>query len=150
MVQLYIVCNLDPNLEDYNNKIVSVIVAEMPEVVLAESGINFFAFHRCKDRRAWKICYISLLWLVVAVTLWISDRINCTFWLHVDFPYLHSLWHIFIFLSCYLACVLCAYLYAMQEAPSELKPQICYWPVNSFEHGVPYVHITPPSTKFCP
>lgn len=100
---------------------------------------------RCTDRRAWRLCYFTILWLVVAVTVWLSDRINCNLWLSVGFPYLHSLWHIFAFLASYIGCVLCAYLHASREAPW-LNPQIHYWPSNHFEHGVPYVYIKSPMT----
>ena len=88
---------------------------------------------------------MMLLWMVVAVTVWLSDRINCNLWLSIGFPYLHSLWHIFAFLASSIGCVLCAYLHASREVP-QLKPQIHYWPSNLFEHGVPYVYIKSPMT----
>ena len=103
--------------------------------------------YRCREKRAWRLCYGTLLWLVVAITVWLSDRINCNFWLSINFPYLHSLWHIFILLSSYSGCVLCAYLHAKRETP-QMNPEIHYWPHNNFVYGVPYVHIDPPI--YCP
>ena len=95
---------------------------------------------RCSDRRAWRLCRVSVFWLLVAVVLWLSDRANCHFWLRVNFPYLHSLWHVLIFVAAYVACVLFAFLYACREHP-QLRAHIHYWPSNECEHGVPYVHI---------
>ena len=53
---------------------------------------------------------------------WVNDRFLCeVFWFH--FPYLHSGWHIMIFLSAYTACVLFAYFQATHERP-ELDAQL--------------------------
>ena len=48
------------------------------------------------------------LW-VLAVTCWVNDRMFCSWWASVGFPYLHGAWHILIFLASYTAVVLFAY-----------------------------------------
>ena len=83
--------------------------------------------------------------LVVAVTCWIFDRIFCDFWLKLNIPYFHSLFHILIFLSANSSIVLFAYFSAVEKAP-QLKPSLCFWPSinissSSFAKlcSVPYV-----------
>lgn len=112
-----------------------LISMALPAVLLL-----FQEMKECSDRRAWRLCRVSVFWLLVAVVLWLSDRANCHFWLRVNFPYLHSLWHVLIFVAAYVACVLFAFLYACREHP-QLRAHIHYWPSNECEHGVPYVHI---------
>lgn len=83
--------------------------------------------------------------LVVAVTCWICDRVFCDFWLKLNIPYFHSLFHILIFLSANSSIVLFAYFSALEKSP-QLKPQLCFWPSinissSSFAKlcSVPYV-----------
>ncbi|KAK5637777.1 hypothetical protein RI129_000040 [Pyrocoelia pectoralis] len=60
--------------------------------------------------------------------------------LQINFPYLHGLWHVFIFISSYTACVLFAYFSVKEEKPDK-KATLKYWPKNDFELGIPYVSI---------
>ncbi|CAF3314860.1 unnamed protein product, partial [Rotaria sp. Silwood2] len=46
----------------------------------------------------------------IAVTIWICDRIFCSFWISISFPYLHAIWHVLIIFSSNEAIVVCAYL----------------------------------------
>ena len=57
----------------------------------------------------------AVLWLL-AVVFWTNDKFLCDSFWH-KFPYLHSGWHILIFLSAYTACVLFAYFHVLQERP---------------------------------
>lgn len=74
------------------------------------------------------------------------DRLFCDAWLSIDFPYMHGVWHILIFIASYTALVLGAYINALEEIPDQ-KPQLRYWPRNDFEWGVPYISIKKPYSK---
>ena len=58
------------------------------------------------------------LW-VLAVTCWVNDRVFCSWWASVGFPYLHGAWHILIFLASYTAVVLFAYFEVKKNMRSE-------------------------------
>lgn len=79
------------------------------------------------------------MWLA-AVFCWVNDRLLCEAWSSINFPYLHGLWHVFIFISSYTACVLFAYFSVKEEKPDK-KATLKYWPKNDFELGIPYVSI---------
>ncbi|XP_065165577.1 alkaline ceramidase [Atheta coriaria] len=76
----------------------------------------------------------------IAVFCWVNDRLLCEAWSSIQFPYLHGLWHIFIFIASYTACVLFAYFAVREERP-EKRAVLRYWPRNDFELGIPYVLI---------
>jgi len=79
------------------------------------------------------------LW-VLAVTCWVNDRIFCSWWASVGFPYLHGAWHILIFLASYTAVVLFAYFEVKNNMRSE-TPILRYYPSDDFQLGVPYVQL---------
>ena len=84
---------------------------------------------------------------VIALTSWITDSLFCHAWQAINFPYMHCLWHIFIALASYQACVLYAYFDALEEVPNQ-QPIIHYWPHDSFGIcGIPYVHFKVSSAK---
>ncbi|XP_022902214.1 alkaline ceramidase isoform X2 [Onthophagus taurus] len=83
----------------------------------------------------------------VAVFCWINDRLLCEAWSAIKFPYLHGLWHIFIFIASYTACVLFAYFSVREEKPEE-RAVLRYWPKNDFELGIPYVSIKTAQVDF--
>jgi alkaline ceramidase len=64
---------------------------------------------------------------VVAVTIWVSDRMFCSFWLSISFPYLHSLWHVLILFSSNEAIVVCGYLTIKQQNP-QANLHLHFWP----------------------
>lgn len=64
----------------------------------------------------------------------------CEVWKTLGFPYLHGFWHVLIFLAAYTGVVLFAYFDVKNHHPHE-QPMIKYWPVDSFELGVPYVEL---------
>lgn len=74
----------------------------------------------------------------LAMTCWVNDRMFCSWWAGVGFPYLHGVWHILIFLASYTVVVLFAYF----EVKNNMKwetPVLRYYPSDSFQLGVPYV-----------
>ena len=58
------------------------------------------------------------LWMV-AVVCWVNDRMFCSWWASVGFPYLHGAWHVLIFLASYTAVVLFAYFEVKNNMHSE-------------------------------
>lgn len=74
------------------------------------------------------------------------DRMFCDAWLYIDFPYMHGVWHVLIFIAAYTALVLGAYFSVSEERP-EQKPELKYWPHNDFELGVPYIIVKYPYKK---
>lgn len=100
----------------------------------------FFFFFRDNNTRIHRLGIRCALVWVLAVFCWINDRLLCDAWSSISFPYLHGLWHIFIFIASYTACVLFAYFSVREERPLE-KAVLRYWPRNDFELGIPYVCI---------
>ena len=82
----------------------------------------------------------SFIFWLTAVLCWINDRLYCEIWSSIGFPYLHGFWHVLIFLAAYTAVVLFAYFDVKQNHPHE-TPLIQYWPIDSFELGIPYCQL---------
>ncbi|XP_063971994.1 alkaline ceramidase [Diachasmimorpha longicaudata] len=108
-------------------------------------GIPAFAYmfielKRTKSARVYRLgVRCGAIWLL-AVACWLNDRLFCDTWLSLNFPYLHALWHLFIFIASYTATVLFAYFSVKQERPQQ-QPLLKYWPRDNFELGIPYVTI---------
>ena len=82
-----------------------------------------------------------LVMLVIALICWVSDRVQCNFWLLVGFPHLHAMWHILIAITACQGCVMYAYFDACAEV-GHMSPTIKFWPDDSWEYfGVPYVDL---------
>ena len=82
----------------------------------------------------------SLIFWVTGVLCWISDRMCCEMWTNLGFPYLHGFWHVLVFRAAYTAVVLLAYFDVKNNHPYE-QALIRYWPVDTFEFGIPFVHL---------
>ena len=82
----------------------------------------------------------SFIFWLTAVLCWINDKLYCEIWSSIGFPYLHGFWHVLIFLAAYTAVVLFAYFDVKQNHPHE-TPLIQYWPIDSFELGIPYCQL---------
>ena len=72
---------------------------------------------RCDNRRLRQLGAHCLGMCAVAVTIWICDRVFCSFWLSISFPYLHSIWHVLILFSSNEAIVVGAYLLIKHQSP---------------------------------
>lgn len=113
--------------------------------VLMVLGIPALVFmvlelRRVKDGRVYRLGVRSCAVWLLSVSCWINDRLFCEVWSSINFPYLHGLWHILIFIASYTVCVLFAYFSVSDEKPLQ-KPVLRYWPRNDFELGIPYVAI---------
>ncbi|NWH39812.1 ACER1 ceramidase, partial [Chloropsis hardwickii] len=111
-------------------------------------ALNCIAFHllyltwrelkKCNDKRVHQMAKVMVMWWVLAITSWISDRWLCWFWQAVNFPYFHSFWHVLIAMSLLYCCPLVIYFNILYEMPS-FKPKLEYWPSDSWPVVVPYV-----------
>ena len=63
---------------------------------------------RCPGRR-------SIVFWLLAVLCWINDRVLCSLWSSLGFPYLHAAWHILVFLASYTAIVIFAFFEAKEK-----------------------------------
>jgi alkaline ceramidase len=100
-----------------------------------------FVLVSCDDERVYKLGVRCCAIWVIALSSWLSDRLFCSLWENIGFPYLHCIWHIFIFLTTYQACVLLAYFSARTEVPEQM-PVIEYWPNNTWNFwGIPFVKL---------
>merc|ERR1711923_530883 len=78
----------------------------------------------------------------MAIVCWFNDRIFCSWWASLGFPYLHGAWHILIFLASYTAAVLFAYFDVRNNRKLDI-PLLRYFPSDPFELGVPFVQLKP-------
>ncbi|NXX41192.1 ACER1 ceramidase, partial [Tricholaema leucomelas] len=121
--------------------------------VLNAYVLNCIAFHllyltwrelkKCKDRRVHRMAAVMVMWWVLAISSWISDRWLCGLWQAINFPYFHSLWHVLIALSLLYLCPLVIYFDVNYEMPS-FRPKLGYWPSDSWPIVVPYVALEEP------
>ena len=72
---------------------------------------------RCDNRRIKHLGIHCLSVGTVAIAIWICDRLFCSFWLSISFPYLHSIWHVLILFSSNEAIVVCSYLLVKYQYP---------------------------------
>uniref|UniRef100_A0A0N4ZB82 Alkaline ceramidase n=1 Tax=Parastrongyloides trichosuri TaxID=131310 RepID=A0A0N4ZB82_PARTI len=79
-----ILCFIEPSLNAIALMLFSIPGCFVIYYEGKNSGIEEAA--RCVDR-------IFLLW-GLAATFWVSDRIFCDFWLYIEAPYLHAIFHI--------------------------------------------------------
>ncbi|KFW74247.1 Alkaline ceramidase 1, partial [Manacus vitellinus] len=116
-------------------------------------ALNCIAFHllyltwrelkKCNDKRVHRMAAVMVMWWVLAITSWISDRWLCWLWQAINFPYFHSFWHVLIALSLLYCCPLVIYFDVNYEMPS-FKPKLEYWPSDSWPVVVPYVTLEEP------
>ena len=130
-----------------NFTFISLVFAFMLHKLLAYSNFVIVSFiysiynlRHEDDPQATYLGRRSVIFWFLAVVCWVSDRLYCEFWLSVGFPYLHSIFHVVMFIACYTAIVLFAYFEVKRNHPHEW-PLIKYWPQESFELGIPYVQL---------
>ncbi|NXI46786.1 ACER1 ceramidase, partial [Galbula dea] len=111
-------------------------------------ALNCIAFHllyltwrelrKCNDKRVHRMAAVMVMWWVLAISSWLSDRWLCGLWQAINFPYFHSFWHVLISVSLLYCCPLVIYFDVNYEMPS-FKPKLGYWPSDSWPIVVPYV-----------
>ncbi|XP_051153208.1 alkaline ceramidase [Leptopilina boulardi] len=103
-------------------------------------GILLIELKWTKSTRVYRLgLRCGAMW-ILAVFCWLNDRLFCETWMNLNFPYLHALWHLFIFIASYTVTVLFAYFSVKDEKPHQ-SPLLKYWPRDDFELGIPYVTI---------
>ncbi|XP_053612854.1 alkaline ceramidase [Plodia interpunctella] len=116
-------------------------------MALPAIGFLYKELSRSNCPRVYRLGLRCVAVSLLAMFCWVLDRLFCDAWLSIDFPYMHGVWHILIFIASYTAVVLCAYFNVLDERP-EQKPQLRYWPRNHFEFGIPYVTVKHPCLKY--
>ncbi|NXA24774.1 ACER1 ceramidase, partial [Ibidorhyncha struthersii] len=116
-------------------------------------ALNCIAFHllyltwrelkKCNDKRVHRMAAVMVMWWVLAISSWISDRWLCGLWQAINFPYFHSFWHVLIAMSLLYCCPLVIYFDVNYEMPS-FKPKLGYWPSDSWPVVVPYIALEEP------
>ncbi|XP_051495755.1 alkaline ceramidase 1 [Apus apus] len=116
-------------------------------------ALNCIAFHmlyltwhelkKCNDKRVHRMAAVMVVWWVLAISSWLSDRWLCGLWQAVSFPYLHSFWHVLIAMALLYFCPLVIYFDVSYEMPS-FKPMLKYWPSDSWPVVVPYIALEEP------
>ena len=98
----------------------------------------------CDNPQVKALAYRSVFTAFTAITLWILDRAMCDFWIWINAPVLHSIFHVLIFFSSSSSIVLFAYFKAAEKA-SHLAPDIAYWPSSKRVHQlfcIPYIYFS--------
>ncbi|KAK2541982.1 Acer1 [Columba livia] len=132
--------------------VVSTLMSFVKPAVNAYA-LNCIAFHllylmwrelkKCNDKRVHRMAAVMVLWWVLAISSWISDRWLCGLWQAIGFPYLHSFWHVLIAISLLYCFPLVIYFDVRNEMPS-FKPKLGYWPSDSWPVVVPYIALEEP------
>ncbi|NWQ83104.1 ACER1 ceramidase, partial [Columbina picui] len=118
-------------------------VGTMTSMVAILRSIALAVSCRCNDKRVHRMAAVMVLWWVLAISSWISDRWLCGLWQALSFPYLHSFWHVLIAISLLYCFPLVIYFDVRNEMPS-FKPKLGYWPSDSWPIVVPYINMEEP------
>ncbi|NXJ10070.1 ACER1 ceramidase, partial [Odontophorus gujanensis] len=116
-------------------------------------ALNCIAFHllyltwrelkKCDDKRVHRMAKAMVMWWVLAITSWLSDRWLCWLCQAINFPYFHSFWHVLIAVSLLYCFPLVMYFDITYEMPA-FKPKLEYWPSDSWPIVVPYIAMEEP------
>ncbi|XP_015742246.1 alkaline ceramidase 1 isoform X1 [Coturnix japonica] len=116
-------------------------------------ALNCIAFHllyltwrelkKCDDQRVHRMAKAMVLWWVLAITSWLSDRWLCWLCQAINFPYFHSFWHVLIAVSLLYCFPLVMYFDVTYEMPA-FTPKLGYWPSDSWPIVVPYIALEEP------
>jgi len=80
----------------------------------------------------------AVLTFVLAIVFWVLDSHLCSFWLKINFPYLHTFWHVLVTFGAYEAFVAMSFCYADFTVP-EKKPQLTTSSLKNF--GLPFISL---------
>nr|XP_056723562.1 alkaline ceramidase 1 [Euleptes europaea] len=99
------------------------------------------------DPRMQRLGITVVIWWVVAISCWITDKFFCEFCRKINFCYLHSLWHIFINMALMYLSTFIIYLDTFYDLPGS-EPKLSYWPSEKSPISLPYI-IFKKSQKWC-
>lgn len=82
------------------------------------------------------------------MVFWILDKILCDFWVSINLPYFHSVFHLIAFYSAYWSIVLYSYFKAI-DTVTQFRVSINYWPQNEKLQAIsiPYIQFSLHSTN---
>ncbi|XP_064652291.1 alkaline ceramidase 2-like [Lineus longissimus] len=124
--------------------ILAIIIPAVTPVILQFLGIPCFYVHfrtmrRCDCPEVVKLGNRAGVIFLLATACWLADQMFCPFWISINFPYLHSFFHI---LAAFAACssiTSFVYIEAIEKVP-EQNPHLKYWPSNEWKVlSVPYI-----------
>ncbi len=132
-------CCLKPKLNAY-----FLMAFSLPIMSLLYAQVK-----RCENQLVIDLSRRTFITWALSVTCWILDRAFCDFWIRIDMPYMHSVFHVLVFLSSYSSVVLYAYFTAIYKVPY-LEPKLCYWPPNSVTKDSDFQFLYLPYVAFMP
>lgn len=102
----------------------------------------------CESKRVAELGKRTVLVWIIAVVLWVLDRVFCDIWLQLDLPYFHSVFHVIAFFSSYWSFVLFCYFRAVDTVPQH-KASISYWPERESLSliAIPYIEFANPNSN---
>ncbi|CAF1121573.1 unnamed protein product [Rotaria sordida] len=106
---------------------------------LPSTGFIIRHILRCDNSRVKTLgvhCFI--IW-ITAFIVWICDRMFCSYWLSISFPYLHALWHVLVLFSSNEGIVICCYLTVKHQNP-QANLHLYFWPNEQWKwFSIPYL-----------
>ncbi|XP_020772438.1 alkaline ceramidase 1 isoform X2 [Odocoileus virginianus] len=93
-----------------------------------------------KNKELRHLIEVSTVIWALAITSWISDRLFCSFWQWINFPYLHGIWHVLISFTFPYGMVILALVDSTYEMPDQTI-KVRYWPRDTWPVGLPYVEL---------
>ncbi|XP_020772439.1 alkaline ceramidase 1 isoform X4 [Odocoileus virginianus] len=97
-------------------------------------------YKKTKNKELRHLIEVSTVIWALAITSWISDRLFCSFWQWINFPYLHGIWHVLISFTFPYGMVILALVDSTYEMPDQTI-KVRYWPRDTWPVGLPYVEL---------
>nr|KAF6400203.1 alkaline ceramidase 1 [Rousettus aegyptiacus] len=102
--------------------------------------IVFQEYKKTSNKELRHLTEVSVLLWALALSSWISDLFLCSFWQQINFPYMHSIWHVLISITFPYGIVTMALVDAKYEMPDQTL-KLRYWPRDTWPVGLPYVEV---------
>lgn len=77
-----------------NSNLLAFFQTHFPSILPTQlpSPSPLTVFSRCNDQRVHRMAKAMVVWWVLAITSWLSDRWLCWLCQAINFPYFHSFW----------------------------------------------------------
>jgi len=111
---------VEPTLNAYFLMILSI-----PVII-----VLFYLVRSCYNEAIISLSKRTVFIWALAVAAWVADRAFCDFWISIDLPYFHSVFHILVLVSAYSSIVIFSYFLAVNEA-AQFHPTLDYYPNSS-------------------